>query len=89
MQLREGVKGTYSCLQQGSVVSSAGASVGAPFIPGAALGQPPPLPTTSDGEMMLRSALRAALAWRCAVLVWGAGPFVVMVLVKFLPACAR
>ena len=85
MQLREGVKGTYSCLQQGSVVSSAGASVGAPFIPGAALG----LPTTKDGEMMLWLALRAALAWRCAVLVWGAGPFVVMVLVKFLPACAR
>ena len=28
MQLREGVKGTYSCLQQGSVVFS----VGAPFI---------------------------------------------------------
>ena len=83
MQLREGVKGTYSCLQQGSVVSSAGASVGAPFIPGAALGQPPPMPTTMRyGEMMLRWALRAALAWRCAVLVWGAGPLVVMVLVK-------
>ena len=88
MQLREGVKGAHSCWQQGSVVSSAGASVGAPFIPGAALGQPPPLPmiplgdATSDGEMMLRLALRAALAWRCAVLVCGAGLFVAMVLVK-------
>ena len=88
MQLREGVKGTYSCLQQGSVVSSAGASVGAPFIPGAALGQLA-MSTMRYGEMLLRWALRAALAWRCAVLVWGAGPFVVMVLVKFLTACAR
>ena len=88
MQLREGVKGAHSCLEQESVVSGAGASVGAPFIPGAALGQPPPLPTTRYGEMMLRWALRAALAWRCAVSVWGAGPLVVMVLVKFLAACA-
>ena len=67
-------------MQQGSVVSSAGASVGAPFIPGAALGQP--LPTTKDGEMMLWLALRAALAWHCAASPCGAGPFVVMVLVK-------
>ena len=72
-------------MQQGSMVSSA--SVGALFIPAAAaaLGQPPP---TGDGEMMLRAALRAALAWRCAVSVWGAGPLVVRVLVKFLSACA-
>ena len=81
MQLRGGVKGAHSCLQQGSMVSSA--SVGALFIPAAAaaLGQPPP--TTRDGEMLLRSALRAALAWRCAVSPCRAGPFVVMVLVKF------
>ena len=67
-------------MQQGSVVSS----VGALFIPAAAaaLGQPPP--PTGDGEMMLRAALRAALAWRCAVSACGAEAFVVMVLVKFL-----
>ena len=87
MQLRWGVKGAHSCLQQGSMVSSA--SVGALFIPAAAAalgqGQPPP---TGDGEMMLRAALRAALAWRCAVSACGAEAFVVMVLVKFLAACA-
>ena len=83
MQLRGLVKGAHSCLQQGSMVSSA--SVGALFIPAAAaLGQPPP---TGDCEMMLRAALRAALAWRCAGLACGACPFVVMVLVKFLTAC--
>ena len=85
MQLRGGVKGAHSGLQQGSMVSSA--SVGALFIPAAAaLGQPPP--TTGDGEMMLRAALRAALAWRCAVSPCGWWAFVVMVLVKFLTACA-
>ena len=85
MQLRGGVKGAHSGLQQGSMVSSA--SVGALFIPAAAaaLGQPKP---TGDCEMMLRAALRAALAWRCAGLACGVGAFVVMILIKFLTACA-
>ena len=87
MQLRWGVKGAHSCLQQGSMVSSA--SVGALLIPpaAAALGQPPP--TTGDGEMMSRAALRAALAWRCAVSPCGAWLFVVMVLVEFLTTWLR
>ena len=86
MQLRWGVKGAHSCLQQGSMVSSA--SVGALFIPAAAaaLGQPKP---TGDCEMMLRAALRAALAWRCAVSPCGAWLFVAMVLVEFLTTWLR